>query len=47
MLHYLPILILFIVAAGFAVTNIGLSATLGRRKPTIEKLMPYEVVLTR
>ncbi|MEK7806080.1 MAG: NADH-quinone oxidoreductase subunit A [Planctomycetota bacterium] len=42
MLHYLPILILFIVAAGFAVTNIGLSAILGRRKPTTEKLMPYE-----
>ena len=42
MLHYLPILILFIVAAGFAVTNIGLSAILGRPKSTTEKLMPYE-----
>jgi NADH-quinone oxidoreductase subunit A len=27
---------------GFAVTNIGLSAILGRRKPTAEKLSPYE-----
>ncbi|MBW7897829.1 NAD(P)H-quinone oxidoreductase subunit 3 [Candidatus Brocadiaceae bacterium B188] len=42
MIHYLPILILFIVAVGFAVTNIGLSAILGRRKPTAEKLSPYE-----
>lgn len=42
MIHYLPILILLIVAAGFAVINIGLSAILGRRKPTPEKLSPYE-----
>lgn len=42
MINYLPILILFIVAAGFAVTNVGLSAILGPRKPTKEKLTPYE-----
>ncbi|MBU6391386.1 MAG: NADH-quinone oxidoreductase subunit A [Planctomycetota bacterium] len=42
MIQYLPILILFIIAAGFAITNIGLSAVLGRRKPTAEKLSPYE-----
>ena len=42
MIHYLPILILLVIAAGFAVTNIGLSAVLGRRKSTTEKLMPYE-----
>ena len=42
MIHYLPILILLVIAAGFAVTNIGLWAVLGRRKSTAEKLMPYE-----
>ena len=42
MIHYLPILILLVIAVGFAVTNIGLSAVLGRRKSTTEKLMPYE-----
>jgi len=42
MIQYLPILILFIIAAGFAITNIGLSAVLGRQKPTAEKLSPYE-----
>jgi len=42
MIHYLPILILLIVAGGFAITNIGLSAILGTRKPTTEKLSPYE-----
>ncbi|MCF6155403.1 MAG: NADH-quinone oxidoreductase subunit A [Candidatus Brocadia sp.] len=42
MTHYLPILILFIIAGGFAVTNIGISVILGRRKPTAEKLSPYE-----
>ncbi len=42
MINYLPILILFIMAVGFAVTNVGLSAILGRRRPTAEKLMPYE-----
>ena len=40
--NYLPILILFIIAVGFAVTNVGISAVLGRRKPTAEKLTPYE-----
>ncbi len=42
MIQYLPILILFIIAVGFAVTNIGLSAVLGRQNPTAEKLSPYE-----
>jgi len=42
MINYLPILILFVMAVGFAVTNVGLSAILGRRRPTAEKLMPYE-----
>ena len=42
MIHYLPILILLIIAAGFAITNVGISAILGTRKPSPEKLSPYE-----
>ena len=40
--QYLPILLMFVVAAGFAVTFIGLSALVGQRKRTRTKLMPYE-----
>ncbi|MEA2204236.1 MAG: NADH-quinone oxidoreductase subunit [Blastocatellia bacterium] len=40
--QYLPILLMFIVAAGFAVTNILLSRVVGQRKSTRTKLMPYE-----
>src|SRR4030095_8506230 len=39
---YLPIVLMFIVAAGFAVTFIGLSQFVGQRKRTRTKLMPYE-----
>ena len=39
---YLPILLMFIVAAGFAVGNILLSQFVGQRKGTRTKLMPYE-----
>src|SRR6185295_5354125 len=39
---YLPILLMFIVAAGFAVGNIALSQLVGQRKSTRTKLMPYE-----
>lgn len=39
---YLPILLMFIVAAGFAVGNILLSQLVGQRKRTRTKLMPYE-----
>src|SRR6267378_4620228 len=39
---YLPILLIFIVAAGFAVTSITLSQFVGQRKRTRTKLMPYE-----
>jgi len=39
---YLPILLIFIVAAGFAVTNVLLSQFVGQRKRTRTKLMPYE-----
>src|SRR6266481_3111162 len=39
---YLPILLIFIVAGGFAVTNVLLSQFVGQRKRTRTKLMPYE-----
>jgi NADH-quinone oxidoreductase subunit A len=39
---YLPILLMFIVAGGFAVGNILLSQLVGQRKSTRTKLMPYE-----
>src|ERR1700737_1130937 len=39
---YLPVLLMFVVAAGFALTFIGLSQLVGQRKRTRTKLMPYE-----
>src|SRR5918997_5706339 len=39
---YLPILLMFIVAGGFAGGNILLSQLVGQRKQTRTKLMPYE-----
>jgi len=39
---YLPILLIFIVAAGFASSQILLSQFVGQRKRTLTKLMPYE-----
>jgi NADH-quinone oxidoreductase subunit A len=42
LLSYLPILILVIVAAGFALTILLLSSMLGPRRPSEEKLSPYE-----
>src|SRR5215213_1972689 len=39
---YLPILLMFIVAAGFAVGNVLLSQFVGQRNRTRAKLMPYE-----
>jgi NADH-quinone oxidoreductase subunit A len=39
---YMPILLMFCVAAGFAVTLITLSQLVGQRKRTRTKLMPYE-----
>jgi NADH-quinone oxidoreductase subunit A len=40
--NYLPILLMFIVAAGFAVGNIFISQYIGQRKRTRTKMMPYE-----
>ena len=42
LVNYLPVLLMFIVAAGFAVTMVGLSQLVGQRKHTRTKLMPYE-----
>ena len=39
---YLPILLMFVVAVGFAGGNIALSTLVGQRKRTRTKLMPYE-----
>ena len=39
---YLPILMIFIVAGGFASSQILLSQFVGQRKRTRTKLMPYE-----
>jgi NADH-quinone oxidoreductase subunit A len=42
MREYLPILIIFVVVTGFAVTNLILAHLFGRKKSTRVKLMPYE-----
>src|SRR6266404_3075314 len=42
LMDYLPVLLMFVVAAGFAVTFITLSQFVGQRKRTRTKLMPYE-----
>jgi NADH-quinone oxidoreductase subunit A len=39
---YLPVVLMFVVAAGFAVTFIAISQVVGQRKHTRTKLMPYE-----
>ena len=39
---YLPILLVFVVSTGFAITNVLLSQLVGQRKRTRTKLMPYE-----
>ena len=42
LVDYLPILLIFIVAAGFAIVNIFISQFIGQRKQTRTKMMPYE-----
>ena len=39
---YLPILLMFIVAAGFAGVNVFISQFIGQSKRTKTKMMPYE-----
>lgn len=41
-MDYLPILILLVVAAGFAAVNLIISHLLGPKRPTRVKLEPYE-----
>lgn len=43
---YVPILILSILAGGFAVTNILMTFVFGPYRPTREKLSPYESGMT-
>jgi NADH-quinone oxidoreductase subunit A len=42
LLHYLPILIFLVVAAGLGAVLIVLGFLLGPRRPNAEKLAPYE-----
>ncbi len=42
LLSYLPIFILILLAAGFALVTLLLSHVLGPRRPTRSKLTPYE-----
>lgn len=42
LVDYLPVLLIFVVAGGFAVSNIVLSQYIGQRKRTRTKMMPYE-----
>jgi NADH-quinone oxidoreductase subunit A len=41
-LNYVPILLVFVVAAGFVAMMIGLPKLLARSRPSREKLSPYE-----
>lgn len=42
LMDYVPVALMFVVAGGFAVTNILLTQLFGPRKSTKVKLMPYE-----
>ncbi len=42
LINYLPVLILFILALGFAIASIGLSFVLGPKSSNKHKLEPYE-----
>ena len=42
LIDYLPILLMVVVAAGFAVVNVFISQYIGQRKRTRTKMMPYE-----
>jgi len=42
LVEYLPIFIFFIVAVGFALVTLFLSAIFGKRKITPQKMIPYE-----
>ncbi len=40
--NYIPVFILFVVVVGFAVVTVLLSAIVGKRKTTPQKMIPYE-----
>jgi len=40
--EYVPIFIFFVIAVGFALVTLLLSAIIGKRKVTAEKMIPYE-----
>ena len=42
LVSYVPVLLLFVVAFGFAGSMILVSRLVGQRRPTKEKMMPYE-----
>ena len=42
MISWLPVLIMFLIAIGFALASLGVSYLLSPKNPTIEKLAPYE-----
>jgi NADH-quinone oxidoreductase subunit A len=42
LVSYLPILIMFVMACGLGAVLLTMSRLVGQRKPTKEKLMPYE-----
>ena len=42
LMEYIPIFIFFVVAVGFTLTTIFLSAVIGKRKVTPQKMLPYE-----
>jgi NADH-quinone oxidoreductase subunit A len=42
LMEYLPIFIFFILAVGFALVTLFLSAIFGKRKITPQKMIPYE-----
>jgi NADH-quinone oxidoreductase subunit A len=42
LIEYLPIFIFFVVAVGFALVTLFLSAIFGKRKVTPQKMIPYE-----
>ena len=45
MIEWLPILVMFVVAVGFALVSLGASYLLSPKKATPEKLAPYELSL--
>ena len=44
--NYIPILILFLLAAGFGLGTLAISSLLGPRRPNPEKLSTYECGMT-